>query len=682
MMSEYLPQLTPGGLNEYISGRKNYCATLQVLDLKSIKEKAGDNSLTGKRYRLILSDGRHFFSSCVLRTDMVDLVKNDILKINSVIRLNHVDVCNAGVNGSRVILVVQDLTVVLSDCETIGNPVQINDINIAHARVDLLINLCQTLLGLVQLVRFRAVGGKWVIKARVANKSYIREYSNANRNGKVFSAGLVDRTGEIELVAFDHVAEKFDTKLEIGKTYFITKANIVPANQKFNSFKHIYQMVLKINTIIHICEEQDNDAPADIFFNFIPIKEVALRENNTLCDIIGLVSSIDECKFFYNKYKQTYCAKRDIMITDEEASIILTLWEKQAEAFSNTPCSITGIKDAKIYDFRGKSLSSIDSTVIRSNLPKTNRTIQLEALRQSSFENLNLASLTTMTQVKSSVATIEEVLAAEVDLMQHKSTEYFYVRGYCNVIDQDDAIYMCSIVDATGELNVCMFGNAAESLLDTSADAFHQLKNCNTTNIQNIFMHGAAKILIFTIDSKVVEFNMEICEESQNSEKRLPSCSQPSLEIAHDEEDECLQKNNTCPSVMHCQSKFKKMKICSHTDDNVLSEADDESNINECIECETCQMSGDELFQASSASTQTNMDVSTVATQTPWIIYVHQDPNLTSITVKDNDKMPLFGVEGMSVSYHYDSRCNVPIENDSTYICDDELSEFLNKTGK
>ncbi|CAF2271482.1 unnamed protein product [Rotaria magnacalcarata] len=604
MMSEYLPQLTLDGLNEYISGRKNDCATLQVLDLKSIKEKAGDNSLTGKRYRLILSDGRHFFSSCVLGTDTVDLVKNDILKINSVIRLNHVDVCNAGVNSSRVILVVQDLTVVLSDCEKIGNPVQINDINIAHTRVDLLnvpisqtvsnvtqsgstgatsssgwqvddidnfgLLLTESLLNTTEICSISdldSLRSRWVIKARVANKSYIREYSNANRNGKVFSAGLVDRTGEIELVAFDHVAEKFDTKLEIGKTYFITKANIVPANQRFNSFKHIYQMVLKINTIIHICEEQDNDDPADIFFNFIPIKEVALRENNTLCDIIGLVSSIDECKFFYNKYKQKYCVKRDIMITDEKASIILTLWEKQAEAFSNTPCSIIGIKGAKICDFRGKSLSSIDSTVIRSNLPKINRTIQLEALRQSSFENLNLASLTTMTQVKSSVATIEEVLAAEVDLMQHKSTEYFYVRGYCNVIDQDDAIYMCcpvekcckklddlesgsffckkcrteqhafkwayallcSIVDATGELNVCMFGNAAESLLDISADPFHQLKNCNTTNIQNIFMHGAAKILIFKIDSKVVEFNgrqkiqyicASVCGDLQDQRKR------------------------------------------------------------------------------------------------------------------------------------------------------------------
>ncbi|CAF4956933.1 unnamed protein product, partial [Rotaria magnacalcarata] len=151
MMSEYLPQLTLGGLNEYISGRKNDCATLQVLDLKSIKEKAGDNSLTGKRYRLILSDGRHFFSSCVLGTDTVDLVKNDILKINSVIRLNHVDVCNAGVNSSRVILVVQDLTVVLSDCEKIGNPVQINDINIAHTRVDLLnVPISQTVSNVTQ----------------------------------------------------------------------------------------------------------------------------------------------------------------------------------------------------------------------------------------------------------------------------------------------------------------------------------------------------------------------------------------------------------------------------------------------------------------------------------------------------------------------------------------------------
>jgi hypothetical protein len=56
-----------------------------------------------------------------------------------------------------------------------------------------------------------------MIKARVANKSYLREYSNVNSSGKVFSVGLVDRTGEIEAVGSNHVAEKLYTKFEIGK---------------------------------------------------------------------------------------------------------------------------------------------------------------------------------------------------------------------------------------------------------------------------------------------------------------------------------------------------------------------------------------------------------------------------------------------------------------------------------
>ncbi|CAF4116155.1 unnamed protein product, partial [Rotaria sordida] len=50
-----------------------------------------------------------------------------------------------------------------------------------------------------------------------------------------------------------------------------------------------------------------------------------------------------------------YCVKRDIMISDEDASIMLTLWEKQAEAFGNAIRSIIGIKGAKICDFYGKS---------------------------------------------------------------------------------------------------------------------------------------------------------------------------------------------------------------------------------------------------------------------------------------------------------------------------------------
>ena len=89
--------------------------------------------------------------ACVLGADMIDLVKNDILKNNSVVRVNQVDVCNAGVNGDRylplmehklwhvnvfcfrVILIIRDVTVVLSDCEKIGDPVQLGKCHIRSA---------------------------------------------------------------------------------------------------------------------------------------------------------------------------------------------------------------------------------------------------------------------------------------------------------------------------------------------------------------------------------------------------------------------------------------------------------------------------------------------------------------------------------------------------------------------
>ncbi|CAM2728459.1 unnamed protein product [Rotaria socialis] len=111
-----------------------------MLDVRLIKGKEAENTSSDKRYRLILSDGRNVFSSCVLGADMIDLVKNDILKNNSVVRVDQVDVCNAGVKGDRylplmehtlwhvnpfcfrVILIIRDVAVVLSGCEKIDDP--------------------------------------------------------------------------------------------------------------------------------------------------------------------------------------------------------------------------------------------------------------------------------------------------------------------------------------------------------------------------------------------------------------------------------------------------------------------------------------------------------------------------------------------------------------------------------
>ncbi|CAF1234609.1 unnamed protein product [Rotaria magnacalcarata] len=579
-------------------------------DVRLIKAKEAENTSSDKRYRLILSDGRNFFSSCVLGADMIDLVKNDILKNNSVIRVNQVDVCNAGVKGDRylplmehklwhvnvfcfrVILIIRDVTVVLSDCEKIGDPVQLdNHDSIQRTAISLNIPKiqCFSTVSKSGLAKKNSNGEwqaddknsievvlekpkinanemcninvldpfrtEWMIKARVVNKSYIREYSNMNRSGKVFNVGLVDSSGEIRAVGFDHLAERFYATLEIEKV--------------------------------------------------------------------------------------------------------------------------------------SRSLSAIDSTIIRFDLPCTDRIIKLETLRKSIFPSSNVSCLTTTSQIDWSIVTIDQVIATEPDTMKHKNTQYFYIKGYCSVIEQDHAIYMgcsvdkcrkklddlgngffcrkcrvrqeafkwayslsCCIVDHTGELNVCMFGSAAESLLEISPDVFHQYKE-----------------------------DMEILDESQKCEKRSPSCLNSPGEIIDEKDNNNLEISHNWISVKHCRSKLKKMRICSNFDNEVSSEADEESSISGDEEYSAFETSSNDAFQGSSVSTQTSADVSTVATQTPWTIYLEQKSNTNYVAMDDSDKI-LSNIDTFHKLYNNDSLDNHIVESDPAYICDDQLYEFLNKTGK
>lgn len=126
-------------------------------------------------------------------------------------------------------------------------------------------------------------------------------------------------------------------------------------------------MILRFDTEVLLCEEENDENDVDVMFNFIPIKEITQRASNTLCgnnymlividncllilynykltfsDLIGVISSIDECKTFYNRCKKKYCSKRDIMIADEDASIMFTLWEEQVISYNDRANSMISV---------------------------------------------------------------------------------------------------------------------------------------------------------------------------------------------------------------------------------------------------------------------------------------------------------------------------------------------------
>ena len=56
---------------------------------------------------------------------------------------------------------------------------------------------------------------RWVIKARVTNKSPIKTWSNFKGEGKFFSMDLLDDTAEIRCTCFREQCDKFYNLIEV-----------------------------------------------------------------------------------------------------------------------------------------------------------------------------------------------------------------------------------------------------------------------------------------------------------------------------------------------------------------------------------------------------------------------------------------------------------------------------------
>lgn len=88
----------------------------------------------------------------------------------------------------------------------------------------------------------------WTIKARVTQKSDIRNWSNQRGEGKLFSVTLMDETGEIRGTGFNLTVDQLYDKFEEGKVYYISGARVNLAKKKFNNIANDYELALEKNT--------------------------------------------------------------------------------------------------------------------------------------------------------------------------------------------------------------------------------------------------------------------------------------------------------------------------------------------------------------------------------------------------------------------------------------------------
>lgn len=135
--------------------------------------------------------------------------------------------------------------------------------------------------------------GRWAIKARVTAKGDLRRYNNAKGDGKVFSFDLLDSDGgEIRVTCFNAVVDAFYEVIEVGKVYMISKGSLKPAKKNFNHLNNEWEIFLESSSTIDPCPDEDASIPQQQF-SFKPISEIETAENNSIIDVIGVVTKVD-----------------------------------------------------------------------------------------------------------------------------------------------------------------------------------------------------------------------------------------------------------------------------------------------------------------------------------------------------------------------------------------------------
>lgn len=551
-------RLTIGALSRYLHGYTSEKAIVQVLGIKIINSITDKSSESLKHYRLFLSDSQNTYSSCMLAVHLNHLIEQKLLKTNSIIRIDRVSLKIIDKESGRIILMLNDIEVLQSNCQCIGNPVPLplNDIiNTNQTDFPKLPRLNSNGIDKDRIIDINTLNPfvtKWTIKVRIGNKTPIRTFENARGQGKIFSCDLVDQSGAIRATAFNSECEKFYPILQVGKVFYIAKATLKPANRQFNTTKNEYEMTLNPDTIVEPCSTIDEHNIPQVQYDFIPINLVTTRPVNSICDVIGVIKSTADIQTVTGRTTAKEFVKRDLVLIDEKASIIISLWGQQAELFNGSTHPVVAFKGIRISDYRGRSLSCLNTTLIRENPSETERTNELTNWFDNGGKSMDLIDLSkgiensnrtkSLTRMKTFAQIVSEGIGST------DKPEYVMVKAICTSIKKDSVVYqMCpqdrcgkklveendgtyrcdkcdqhydnfkwafmvtaEITDATGSQWITLFREEAEALIGTTPSIFGEYKsNQNDDMLDSILRQATNRERLFRLRIKLEQYNDE-----------------------------------------------------------------------------------------------------------------------------------------------------------------------------
>ncbi|XP_011874694.1 PREDICTED: replication protein A 70 kDa DNA-binding subunit-like isoform X2 [Vollenhovia emeryi] len=537
---------------------------LQVLSYKKLARTVNKDGVDTDRYRLLVSDGQKLNSFTMLATQLNNLITDSILTENAICRILNYHLSSVS-NGGREkpVLLILGIEVLVPGSEVghkIGDPTNLEvrskaestfastgaiaryQIN-GSARKDTSSHFFSDIYSAwpTPIAALSPYQNRWVVKVRVTSKSPIKTWSNSRGEGKLFSMGLIDESGEIRCVAFRDMCDKFYDRIQ---------CTLKMANKQFNTLKNDYEMVITRDTVIIPCYENNDDIPT-LQFNFCPISQVENKEQNEFIDVLGVVTTFSDVQRVVQRSTGREFIKRDVNIVDDSGTMVsVALWEKQAKDFDGSNNPVLAIKGARVGEFNGgKNLSLIHSSVLEKNpdLPEAHRLREWYTTVGHSENARSLSRAGGSGDLNVPLYTLQEATEARLGEKMNISDAFMVVATNkiirvenaiykaCPIesckkklIDQSTGVFRCekcnkeypnfsyrllasmNIVDATGNRWVTAFGEEAEKILGISAQHLGELKESDNDAYLHKFGEATFKRFTFNLRAKSEVFQDEM----------------------------------------------------------------------------------------------------------------------------------------------------------------------------
>mmetsp|Transcript_4588 Transcript_4588/g.6366 ORF Transcript_4588/g.6366 Transcript_4588/m.6366 type:complete len:632 (-) Transcript_4588:172-2067(-) len=415
----------------------SFLPSVQILHLKKIAQNGGADD----RWKVVLSDGNRFLSGMCATQLNIKVNSGEIAQFG-IINVNEFLV-NTLPSGQKIVIVLR-CELVQNPGSRIGNPVDITKAgNVGSAQAQPSGGVgggAQPMYGKVEsagnpyggsgggsnpygsrgnsggmgmsgqgssnpVIRtnassqsFTPISGlnmysnRWVIRAKITNKSEIRTWSNAKGEGSLFSVVVLDSSGtDVKCTFFKEAVDKFYNLLEEGRVYTFSGGRLKVANMQYNTCKSQFEITFDQNSEIHL---QDDAEDIQESYDFVKIAALSEMEPSGFVDILAVVKHVADPAVIVSKKSGKEMTKCELTIQDDSgADVRLTVWGDLAAnaqtKFANSP--IVAFKRARISDYGGRSLSGSGCSV-NPTIPQANQLRQWWADNGSNTQARSLSS--------------------------------------------------------------------------------------------------------------------------------------------------------------------------------------------------------------------------------------------------------------------------------------------------